>query len=500
MNIGSKVGEEMGKELQGNYDKIIRLALERGFFYPCCEIYADAPAGFWDYGPLGLALKNRYIELWRRELIRRDEMLEIDGAQTMSRSVFIASGHLESFADPITKCKECGSIIRIDNYIQEKIGIVVPERLKNEEYDELIEKYKLRCPSCQGSLSKVTRFNMMFRLTTGPSGEEAYLRPETCQSIFVDFLRISKTMRIKLPIAIAQFGKSFRNEVSPRQSLIRLREFYQAEIEIFFNPNKANELKRYEKYKDYKLRLSNPKGDVKLVSCEEAIKRQEVPNRLIAYYLALLQSFYEKTGIDMDRSRFRRLTDEEKAFYAEVAYDFEVKTSLGWIELVACNYRTDYDLKRHSEVSKKDLAVRDNDEKVLPHIFELSMGVDRSLYCILEHSYTHDGKREYLRLKPYLAPIQVGVFPLVSKDGLPERAIEVYEMVKLDFDCFYDDSGSIGRRYRRLDEIGTPYCVTIDYQTLNDDTVTIRDRDSMKQERIKINSIKEELRKRLAVT
>lgn len=475
------------------YDEVMRLCLERGFLAPSCEIYSDAQAGFWEYGPLGVSLKNRYMELWRRELVRRDGMHEIDGSQIMAKSVFVASGHLESFSDPIVSCKKCGSIFRADKLLSERLSAPIPERMPNEELDKLMRENGIRCPSCGGELGEVSRFNMMFKLGIGPSETPAYLRPETCQSIFVDFPRFYKVLRGKLPIAFAQYGKSFRNEISPRQGLMRLREFYQAEIEVFFNRNRADDVEKFDEVKDEELVLSDG-GDVEL-TCQQAYSKGYVPNRLIAYYMGLLHSFYRKTGIDVNRSRFRKLPDDEKAFYTDIAFDFEVETSLGWIELVACNYRTDYDLSRHGKLSGVDVRVLDGEERVIPHIFEMSMGVDRSLYCILEHCLKEEGGRKVLKLKPYLAPIQVSVFPLMRRDGLDLKAKEVYDRLKLDFDAFYDESGSIGRRYRRMDEAGTPTCVTIDYQTLKDGTVTLRDRDSMKQARVLIEGLEEELRR-----
>jgi glycyl-tRNA synthetase len=333
---------------------------------------------------------------------------------------------------------------------------------------------------------------MMFKVEIGPSKEEAYLRPETCQTIFVDFPRIFKTMRGRLPLAVAQLGKSFRNEIAPRQSLFRLREFYQAEIEVFCNPNRLNELPKFDQVKDTPLLLSI-KNSSHSVNAEDAIRKGYLPNKLVAYYISLLSLFYSKTGINMERTRFRQLSDEEKAFYASTAFDFEVETSIGWIELVACNYRSDYDLKRHGEISKQNLHVIDpsDNTKVLPHLFELSMGIDRSIYSILDHSYYEDteAERVVLKLVPQLAPVLVGVFPLVTKDGLREKAQNIYSELKLDYSAFYDESGSIGRRYRRLEEIGAPFALTVDNQTMKDDTVTIRYRDTMLQERVKVSEI-----------
>ncbi|NMJ86937.1 MAG: glycine--tRNA ligase [Thaumarchaeota archaeon] len=473
-----------------NYDDVMKLALERGFYFPSCEIYPDAQAGFWDYGPLGVGFKNKFIELWRRELVRRDNMLEIDGSQIMSKNVFVASGHLNSFNDSIVKCTKCGSIFRADRLVAEKTGKNVPERTNDSNIDALIVEHGLKCSKCKSELGKVNRFNMMFKVLIGPSAEEAYLRPETCQTIFLDFPRIFKVMRGKLPLGIAQIGKSFRNEISPRQSLLRLREFYQAEIEVFCNPKKLNEFDRFDEVKNTVLRIYD-ENSIKELTCDQAVSSAVIPNKLIAYYLALLNEFYSKTGLDMKRTRFRRLLDDEKAFYATSAFDFEVETTTGWLELVACNYRSNYDLEGHTNISKQNMEVLDLDDKVLPHIFELSMGIDRSLYSILEHSFIEDklNDRLLLKLKPYLAPIQAGIFPLFTKDGLAEKALSIFTYIKKNLDVIYDESGSIGRRYRRLDESGVPFGVTIDRQTLEDDTVTVRERDNMQQIRLKSEEI-----------
>jgi glycyl-tRNA synthetase len=467
------------------YEEIMKLALERGFYFPSCEIYADAPAGFWEYGPQGVNMKNKFIDLWRRELVRRDGMMEIDGSQIMSKSVFIASGHINNFTDPIVKCSKCKSIFRADRYITEKIGEDIHEGMTNEEMDVIIKKHDLKCANCNGELDAVKRFNMMFKVNIGPAQEEAYLRPETCQTIFVDFARIFKTMRGKLPLGIAQVGKSFRNEIAPRQGLLRLREFYQAEIEVFCNPQKLNDLPRFEEIKNTTLRLYDGTSSIELTA-DEGVRKELLPNKLVAYYA--------KTGIDMKRTRFRRLTNTEKAFYSTIAFDFEVETSTGWLELVACNYRSDYDLHGHASTSKQNLEVIDpsDQKKVLPHVFELSMGIDRSIFTILEHSYFEDKEhndRIVLKLKPYLAPVLLGILPLMTKDGLREKAQKIYSELKREFDTFYDESGSIGRRYRRLEEIGTPFAVTVDKITMEDDTITVRYRDTMQQERIKISQL-----------
>ena len=481
------------------YDDVMKLALERGFYFPSCEVYSDAQAGFWEYGPAGVSLKNKFLELWRRELVRRDRMIEIDGSQIMSKSVFEASGHLASFADPIVRCTKCKSTHRADKLIAEITKTEIPESAGLDEFDKVITEKNIKCPKCNGDFENAKKFNMMFQVGIGPEGEEAYLRPETCQSIFVDFPRLFKTMRGKLPMGIAQTGKSFRNEIAPRQSLLRLREFYQAEIEVFCNPARLNDLGKFLEIQNTKIPIQVD-DEIKIMTCKEAVDSKIIPNKFVSYYLGILAEFYEKAGVNIQKSRFRKLGEKEKAFYAEFAFDFEVETTIGWLELVACNYRSDYDLSSHAKKSKEKFEVMDGDEKVLPHVFELSMGIDRSLYTILEHSLREDkeNERTVLSLKPYLAPIHVGVLSLVKKDGLAEKTDEIYLKIKRKYDAFLDHSGAIGRRYRRLDEVGAPFAITIDHKTLEDDTVTLRNRDSMEQSRIKISDLEEVLSKETA--
>lgn len=472
------------------YDSVIDLALKRGFFFPSAELYGGA-AGFYDYGPNGAALKRKFIELWRQMIVKRDGMLEIDGSLALPEAVYKSSGHLEHFVDPLVECSKCKTIFRADKLIAEKTKKIIPENLSEKEFDTLITKNKISCLSCKSALDKTKKFNMMFMFSAGPRGEEKIgLRPETCQNIFIDFPRLFSTMRIKLPIGIAQVGKAFRNEISPRQGLIRTREFTQAEAEIFLHP--AKEFESFDKIKKYKLKLQ-PLGKKETVdmTAEVAIKKKIISHKFIAYYLALLQQFYE--ACSLKNFRLRQLPAQERAFYAKEAWDFEVQTELGWIELVACNYRADHDLSGHAKGSGKDLRVLDGAEKVLPHIFELSMGVDRSIYALLEQAYAEekvkDETRVVLKLNKKLVPVFCAVFPLVSKDRLPEKSLEIYNLLKGCFDCSYDESGSIGKRYRRMDEIGTKFCITIDYDSLKKRDVTVRERDTMKQTRVKITKL-----------
>ncbi|MDA4129879.1 MAG: glycine--tRNA ligase [Thaumarchaeota archaeon] len=483
---------------RATYEELLRLALERGFFFPSAEIYTEAPAGFWEYGPTGLLMRNNFVREWRRQIVRNDDMLEIDGSVILPKIVFEASGHLSSLVDPIVQCTNCSTRIRADKYISEKTGLQIDERLSPDEFQALIMKYDLHCPKCGGNFGKPTKFNMMFRVGEGAEDADAYLRPETAQSIFVDFARLSKTMRIKLPKGIAQVGKSFRNEIAPRQALIRLRELMQAEVEVFFNPSAKFDSSRFDKIKGVTMNVLSQDSEANQAKSLDAKQAVSVFGgmEIIAYYFALLQNFYEACGFPKEKTRFRELSAADRAFYTTSAFDFEVGTSLGWLELVACNYRTDYDLKNHSKYSKKDLEVMDDERgKVLPHVVELSLGVDRSLFSLLDLFFYHEPERDVLRLKPNIAPYLAAVFPLISKGEIESKAQSLYKGLKLeDFQTFFDDSGAIGRRYRRMDEIGTPYCITIDHQSLEDDTVTLRERDSMAQSRIKIPEIAGKLR------
>ena len=388
---------------------------------------------------------------------------------------------------------------RADKLISEVANIEIPESADLKDFDNMIQEKQIVCPKCKGEFNSATKFNMMFRVGIGPEDEEAYLRPETCQSIFVDFPRLFKTMRGKLPLGIAQVGKSFRNEIAPRQSLLRLREFYQAEIEIFCNPEKLDELDKFVEVENTLLHIQL-NDEIRVITCKEAVEQNIIPSKFVAYYLGLLAEFFEKTGINMEKSRFRKLGEKEKAFYADVAFDFEVETTIGWLELVACNYRSDYDLSSHAKKSNEKFEVMDNEDKVLPHVFEISMGIDRSLYTILEHSLREDKEndRMVLSIKPYLAPTHVGILSLVKKDGLAEKTDEIYSQIKTKFDSFLDHSGAIGRRYRRLDEIGAPFAITVDHQTKEDNTVTIRRRDDMAQNRVNISELEAILSKETA--
>jgi len=478
--------------------EIANLALRRALFFPSAEIYPSAPSGFWEFGPIGHAIKRRIVEVWRKEIVEKESMVEISGAQILPESVFKASGHLKNFNDPIVQCKKCHSLSRADKLIEAGVGGIVPESLATEELDVLIKKHSVKCPKCRGQdFGKVKKFNMMMSVPIGATGDQlAYLRPETCQSIFLDFKRLYKNWRGELPLGIAQAGKSFRNEIAPRNTLLRQREFGQMEVEIFFDPDKVNEAPLFEEVADYKLNLLLLKEKkVKKVSCKSAVSKKIVSGKFIAYYLTRVQQFYHKLGIPVEKMRFRGLDDDEKAFYARETWDFEVETDLGWIELMACNYRTDYDLKGHAEQSKQDLSVNEQGKKFVPHIFELSAGIDRTLYVLLDLSFRKEkrGKEEriYLKLPARVAPFLCGVFPLVKKDGLLEKGREIFTSLnEASFDVLFDSKGSIGKRYARVDEVGVPYAITVDYDTMKDNTVTLRDLGSFSSERKRLKSFK----------
>jgi glycyl-tRNA synthetase len=477
-------------------EDIANLAYRRALFFPTAEIYANAPAGFWDFGPIGTRIRRKVVELWRERLVDAEQMLEIDGSVILPEEVFIASGHLKSFNDPIVQCKKCNALHRADKLIESATNKHVPESASLKELDGLIEQNNIRCPKCKGQLGETRLFNMMMGTRIGATLQHrAYLRPETCQNIFLDFLRLYKSSRQRLPLGIAQAGLSFRNEIAPKNNLLRERELGQMEVEVFFDPERINEVARWDEVADYKLNLLRLGAEkVTRISCAEAVEQKIVSGRLIAYYLARIQQLYEAYGIPNELIRLRELDAEERAFYAKETWDLEVKTDLGWIELVANNYRTDYDLSSHAKVSKTDLSVNEYGRRFIPHVWEISAGIDRTFYVVLDVGFRKErrGKDEriYLSLPVKLAPYLVAVFPLVRKDGLQEKARDVFRMLRrYGFEVLYDEKDSIGRRYARVDEIGVPFAITIDYDTMKDDTVTLRERDSMKQVRLKIREL-----------
>ncbi len=485
-------------------EDIQRLCLSRGIIYPTAEIYGGL-SGCFDYGPVGVLIKRRFLEYWREFFIKSvDNIVEVDGAVVLPEKVLIASGHVESFVDPITQCKKCKSIYRADNFIEEKTGRFV-EGKSPEELTKIIKQEKLVCPNCKGELGEVKFFNLMFKTFAGPTGDQpAYLRPESAQNIFTSFERVFRSVRGKLPLGIAQHGHAFRNEISARQFVIRSREFNQIEIEMFFDPDNEG-CAEFDEVKDKEIvlmtREAQLKGDQPIkIKVGEAVEKRVLPNKWMGYFLAKEFEFFKSLGIKEDNMRFRHMLPEETPHYSGGNFDLEIKFDFGWKEVVGNAYRTDHDLKNHSKFSGEDLSVSLPDgRKILPHVVEPSFGLERILYAVLLESFVDDKERGWvwLRLPKRLAPFVAGVYPLVNKDKLPEKARNVYKDLKKKFDVFFDDTGSIGKRYARADEIGVPFGITIDYQTLEDDTVTVRDRDSTKQERVKISHLEEFLNEKI---
>jgi len=475
-------------------DKVMDLAKRRGFIWPSFEIYGGA-AGFYDFGPLGSLLKNKIIQKWREFYVLNEGFFEIDSPSVMPEEVLKASGHVDHFVDAMAECQKCHVAFRVTDVVREVTGKDI-EGMPKEEMEQFMKKHKVRCPDCGGELGKIFDFNAMFRTTIGPGSKRVgYLRPETAQGIFVDFHRLQRYARGKLPFGVVQIGRGYRNEISPRQGIIRLREFTMAEAEVFFDPDDP----RHSRFNDVAnedlallLASDQEKGKEHLteVTAEQAVKKKIVCNELMAYYLAITKRFLLSIGIPVGAIRFREQTKGQRAHYSSETWDAEVSTErFGWVEVAGLAYRTDYDLSSHAKSSGQDLTIfsAGKKRKVLCHVVEPSYGIDRPLYCVLEYAYVEEKNRVYLRLKKDLAPVEVGVFPLLNRDGLPEKAREVYENLKCrGMMVEYDDSGTIGRRYARLDEVGVPYCVTIDHQTLKDDTVTVRDRDTTAQVRVEL--------------
>ena len=440
-------------------EKIVSLCKRRGFIFQGSEIYGGLN-GLWDYGPLGVELKRNLKEYWWRVMVReRDDVVGMDGSILTHRAVLKASGHEDTFSDPMVDCRTCKARLRADQ-LPEKNGVK-------------------QCPNCGGKdLTEARPFNLMFSTQIGASADPdsiAYLRPETAQSIFVQFKNVLDTSRKKLPFGIAQIGKAFRNEINPRNYIFRSREFEQMELEYFCRP-------------------------------EQGMK-------LLDYWLEERLRFYENIGLPREKLHVLTVPDAERAFYSKGTYDIEYDFPFGRQELEGVAYRTDYDLTQHQNASGKPLEYFDEEtkQKFVPHVVEPSAGVDRTVLALICEAYAEDeapdekGKMEsrvVMRFHPRIAPVKCAVFPLLkNKPELVAKAKEVRDLLRPQMNVFYDESGAIGRRYRRQDEAGTPFGITIDFETLGErdpalrDTVTLRDRDSMKQDRVKIEDLVTRLRK-----
>ena len=463
-------------------DRVIDIAKRRGFFWPAFEIYQGC-AGFYTYGPLGVLLKLNMERVIRNWFVREEGCLLLEAPTLTTEDPWVASGHVKSFTDMTIECEKCGEAYKGEQITGEELGL--------KETQELIEKKKIKCPKCGGKLGSPYDYNLMFKTYIGPGKSKisGYLRPETAQTTYMDFKRLYDIARKQIPFGVIQFGKSFRNEISPRKGLIRLREFSQAEVQFFVNP-KEKKHPKFKEIEDFVVNVLERQGTVKRVRMGDLVKHGL--SEWIAYFLARSIQLFEKMGIDKNKLRCRQHTETELAFYSKDTWDVEfLSETFGRVELVGIADRTDYDLKRHQDLSKQDMSVNG----AIPHVIEVAYGIDRPLYCVMESCIKKDNDRIYFEFPPNIAPYQVAVFPLVSKDKLPEKALEVYKLLfNSGFLVLYDE-GFIGKVYYRQDEAGTPFCVTIDYDTLKNGDVTIRNRDNQKQVRVLIKDLPEVLGK-----
>lgn len=449
------------KNTEKTMEKIVALCKNRGFVYPGSEIYGGL-ANTWDYGPLGVELKNNIKDAWRQKFIRESHLnVGLDSAILMNPQTWVASGHLGGFSDPLMDCKECKTRHRADNLIEDFDGTNVAG-WTNEQMMDYIREKEIPCPSCgKHNFTDIRQFNLMFKTFQGVTEDtksELYLRPETAQGIFVNFANIQRTSRKKVPFGVAQIGKSFRNEITPGNFIFRVREFEQMELEFFCKP--GTDLEWFE------------------------------------YWRGFCKNWLLSLGISEENLRLRDHSAEELCFYSKATTDFEYLFPFGWGELWGVADRTDYDLTQHIKTSGKSLDYFDpeTNERYVPYVIEPSLGVERLFLTILTEAYDEEmideaknDTRTVLHFHPTLAPFKAAVLPLSKK--LSEQADKLYSELSASFTVDYDDAGSIGKRYRRQDEIGTPFCITYDFDSENDGCVTVRDRDTMEQERIPMTSL-----------
>ncbi len=475
----------------------------KGFIYPTAEIYGGF-AGFFDYGPLGVEIKNSIKNsFWKEFVQKREDIVGIDGSIITNPKVWQASGHADCFTDILLFCQKCKYHVRADTYLEDKLKTSLTGA-KKHDIDKLIAEKKIKCPKCTNELT-TTNFNLMLKTQVGPIEENSsigYLRPETAQLIFINYKQVQENSRRKLPFGIAQMGKAFRNEISPRDFLFRCREFEQMEIEFFAHPDKINDCEFFEEIKNLEANLITSKQQEKNESHKKTHLKDLVEKKLAskwhAYWLGMFYKWFLDLGIHPDNLRLREHKKDELAHYAGACFDIEYNFPIGWKEIHGNADRKQFDLTQHINFSKSDLSYYDEESKtkVIPYVAsEPSQGVDRAFMAFMFDAYTYDEKRQnvVLKLNPKLSPIKAGIFPLLSnKPELVSKAREVYNLLRQEFAVFFDVSGSIGRRYARMDEIGTPKCITIDFDTLRDDTintVTVRDRDTTVQSRIKIDDL-----------
>ena len=472
------------------FDKVMDVAKRRGFIWgPSPNIYHGGVAGFYDWGPLGKLLKNK-VESIIRKNFSSENFWEVEAPLIMPRIVWEASGHYEGFTDPIVKCSKCNSIYRADHLIKEKFPKKDVEKLNIDEMNNLLEKIK--CPNDKNNLSKISYYSLMMKTTIGLN-QEAYLRPETATTTYLLYPEYYRFFRTKLPFGVFQIGKAFRNEISPRQGVFRTREFTQAEAQLFILKDQEKKFEKFNEIKENKLPLL-PIGskNIRLITLKEAVSKKIIKKEAYAYCIYLAYKIALDLGFSLDKTRIRQHSREELSHYSDDAWDLEVNTQrFGWFELAGVHDRTDYDLKKHASFSNINMRVG----KETPHILEIAFGLERPTYALLENAFREDKIRSWLHFPLGMAPIDIAVFPLVRKDNLPKKAKEIFKLLEKDFVCIYDETGSIGRLYRRNDETGTSLCLTVDYDTLKDNTCTIREVASMKQIRVNINDLKDIIRK-----
>ena len=446
-------------------DKLVSFCKRRGFVFQSSEIY-EGFAAIYDFGPYGVELANNIKSEWWKSMTQfRDDVVGLDSAIFMSPKIWEASGHVKGFSDPLTECRKCNARLRLDT-ILEDVGVFADEKMSEEEINEIFDlnKDKIKCPICGSQdFTPGRKFNLLVQSNLGNftgdwTKEPTYLRGETCQGIYVNYKNVLDSARVKIPFGIAQIGKAFRNEITARQFIFRTREFEQMEMQYFIKPDDYE--KYYEEWKDVRW------------------------------------NFYLNLGIKEENLRWHK--HENLVFYAKEAYDIEYNFPFGFKELEGIHARGNYDLTQHSNHSGKDLNYFDSvtNEKFIPHIVETSAGVGRAFLAVLSDAYREEGEgdnaRTVLKISSKLAPVKIAVFPLLkNKPELVKKAREVFDELKMNWKCEFDDNGNIGKRYRRQDEIGTPYCLTIDFDTLENDEVTVRERDTMTQERINIKDLKD---------
>lgn len=449
-------------------DKIISLSKRRGFIYPGSEIYGGL-ANTYDYGPVGAELLRNIRNLWWDFFVHKSEnIVGIDASLISHQEVWKASGHAAGFADALIDCKNCKLRMRADHLVEEATKENV-EGWKEEELAEFIREKRIVCPNCgKFNWTDVRKFNLLFPVHLGiVEGDQslAYLRGETAQGMFINFKNVVDSTRVRLPFGIAQLGKSFRNEITPGNSVFRTLEFEQGEIEYFFDPENSNWEELFAKWKE-----------------------------------SMWEFATANLGISKEKLKWREHTDKERSFYSRKTEDLEYEFPFGYKELWGVAYRTDYDLKQHAKFSKQELAILDpqTNKKIIPHVIEPAVGINRLLLAVMCSAYEEVDGRTILKFSPKVAPFKAAVFPLLAnKPELVEKAHNLYMKLKRKFPVYWDDRGNIGKRYLYQDEIGTPFCLTIDFQTLEDDTITIRDRDNAAQVRLNIDSVSEFIQNKL---